>query len=74
MDARTYGSKMNKGEAVWGVLLVIGIILLVLWLLGLFVFNLGALIHVALVIAVIFIIPLAIEKGVQTFLTIPPST
>ncbi len=55
-------------------LLVIGIILLVLWLLGLFVFNLGALIHVALVIAVIFIIPLAIEKGVQTFLTIPPST
>ena len=39
-----------------GVLLVIGIILLVLWLLGLFVFNLGALIHIALVIAVIFII------------------
>jgi hypothetical protein len=39
-----------------GILLIIGIILLVLWLLGLFVFNLGALIHIALVIAVILII------------------
>ena len=38
------------------ILLVIGIILFVLWLLGLFVFSLGALIHIALVIAVIFII------------------
>ena len=37
-------------------LLVIGIILLILWLMGLFVFNLGALIHIALVVAVIFII------------------
>jgi len=39
-----------------GILLIIGIILLILWLLGLFVFSLGALIHIALVIAVIFII------------------
>jgi hypothetical protein len=39
-----------------GILLIIGIILLILWLLGLFVFSLGGLIHIALVIAVIFII------------------
>ena len=39
-----------------GILLIIGIILLVLWLLGFFVFSLGALIHIALVIGVIFII------------------
>jgi hypothetical protein len=39
-----------------GILLIIGIILLILWLLGLFVFSLGALVHIALVIAVIFII------------------
>jgi hypothetical protein len=39
-----------------GILLVIGVILFALWLLGLFVFSLGALIHIALVIALIFII------------------
>jgi len=39
-----------------GILLVIGIILLILWLLGLFAFSLGGLIHIALVIAVILII------------------
>jgi hypothetical protein len=39
-----------------GILLIIGIILLILWLLGLFVFSLGGLIHIALVVAVIFII------------------
>lgn len=39
-----------------GILLVVGIVLLILWLLGLFVFSLGALIHIALVIAVILII------------------
>lgn len=39
-----------------GILLFVGIILLILWLLGMFVFSLGALIHIALVIAVIFII------------------
>jgi len=38
------------------ILLIVGIILLILWLLGLFVFSLGALIHLALVIAVILII------------------
>jgi hypothetical protein len=38
------------------ILLIVGIILLVLWLLGLFVFSLGGLIHIALIIAVIFII------------------
>ncbi len=38
------------------ILLIVGIILLILWLLGWFVFSLGALIHVALVIAVILII------------------
>jgi hypothetical protein len=38
------------------ILLIIGIILFVLWLLGLFVFSLGGLVHIALVIAVILII------------------
>ncbi|MBN2240661.1 MAG: lmo0937 family membrane protein [Dehalococcoidales bacterium] len=38
------------------ILLIIGIILLILWLLGLFVFSLGALVHIALVVAVIFLI------------------
>jgi len=38
------------------ILLIVGIILFILWLLGLFVFSLGALVHIALVIAVIFII------------------
>ncbi|NLE08750.1 MAG: hypothetical protein GX631_05815 [Dehalococcoidales bacterium] len=39
-----------------GFLLVLGIILLVFWILGLTVFNLGNLIYIALVVAVIFII------------------
>jgi hypothetical protein len=39
-----------------GILLAIGIILFILWLLGLFVFSWGALIHIALVVAVILII------------------
>ena len=39
-----------------GILLAIGIILFILWLLGLFVFSLGALVHIALVVAVILII------------------
>jgi hypothetical protein len=38
------------------ILVIIGIILLILWLLGFFVLNLGTLIHIALVIAVILII------------------
>jgi hypothetical protein len=37
-------------------LLLLGIILLVLWLLGITVFNLGSLVHIALVLAVILII------------------
>jgi hypothetical protein len=37
-------------------LLVIGIILFILWLLGLFVWSLGGLIYIALVLAVILII------------------
>jgi hypothetical protein len=37
-------------------LLLIAIILVILWLLGFFVFSLGALIHIALVLAVILII------------------
>jgi hypothetical protein len=39
-----------------GILLAIGIILLILWVLGLFVFSWGALIHIALVVAVICVI------------------
>ena len=39
-----------------GILLIIGIILVVLWALGLFVFSLGGLVNIALVLAVIFII------------------
>jgi len=39
-----------------GILLIIGIILLILWVLGFFIFSLGALIHIALVIAVILLI------------------
>jgi Family of unknown function (DUF5670) len=38
------------------ILLIIGIILLVLWLLGLFAFSLGGLIYIALIVGVIFII------------------
>jgi hypothetical protein len=49
------------------ILLVIGIILAILWLLGLFVFNLGALIHIALVIGVIFIILWLLKKVFKLF-------
>ena len=38
------------------ILLAVGIILFIVWALGLFVFSLGALIHIALVLAVILII------------------
>lgn len=38
------------------ILLFIGIVLLVLWALGLFAFSLSGLVHVALVLAVILII------------------
>jgi hypothetical protein len=39
-----------------GILLLLGIILFILWLLGLFVFSWGGLVHILLVIAVIFLI------------------
>ena len=39
-----------------GILLILGIVLLIFWLLGLFVFSLGGLIYIALVLAVILII------------------
>ena len=39
-----------------GILLAIGIILFILWLLGLFIFSWGALVHILLVVAVILIV------------------
>jgi hypothetical protein len=39
-----------------GLLLAIGIVLLILWALGLFVFSWGAIIYVSLVVAVICIV------------------
>jgi hypothetical protein len=39
-----------------GILLLIGIILLILWALGLFVFSWGGLVYILLVVAVIFVI------------------
>jgi hypothetical protein len=50
-----------------GILLLIGIILLILWVLGLFVFSLGALVHIALVIGVIFIIIWLLRKIFKLF-------
>jgi hypothetical protein len=50
-----------------GILLAIGIILLILWLLGLFVFSWGALVHIALVIAVIFIIIWLLKAVLRLF-------
>ena len=50
-----------------GFLLIIGIILFVLWLLGMFVFSLGGLIHIALVIAVIFVIIWLLKKIFKLF-------
>jgi len=50
-----------------GILLVIGIILLILWVLGFFVFSLGALIHIALVVAVILIIIWLLKQVFKLF-------
>lgn len=50
-----------------GCLLVIGIAIFVLWLLGFLVLNLGTLIHIALVIAVIFIILWLLKKVFKLF-------
>jgi hypothetical protein len=49
------------------ILLVIGIILLVLWALGLFAFSLGGLVHVALVLAVILIIIWLLKRILHIF-------
>jgi hypothetical protein len=45
----------SKG-GVMGILLAIGIILFILWLLGLFVFSWGSLVYILLVVAVIFVV------------------
>jgi hypothetical protein len=50
-----------------GILLIIGIILLILWILGFFVFSLGALIHIALVVAVILIIIWLLKQVFKLF-------
>jgi len=39
-----------------GILLAIGIILFILWLLGLLVFSWGALVHIMLVVAIILVV------------------
>ena len=39
-----------------GLLLAIGIILLILWALGLFVFSWGGIVYIALVVAVVLIV------------------
>ncbi len=50
------------------ILLIIGIIILILWLLGLFVLpTLGGLIHIALVIAVILIIIWLLRRVFKLF-------
>jgi len=56
------------------VLLVIGIILLVLWLTGIVRLQSGRSDPCSTCYRSHFHNPLAIERGVQTFLTIPPST
>jgi len=50
-----------------GILLIIGIILFVLWLLGLFVFSLGGLVHIALVLGVIFVIVWLLKAVLKLF-------
>jgi hypothetical protein len=50
-----------------GVLLIIGIILFIGWLLGLFVFSLGGLIHILLVVAVILIIIWLLKAVLKLF-------
>ena len=48
-------------------LLIIGIILVVLWALGLFAFSLGGLVHIALVLAVILIIIWLLKRVFHLF-------
>jgi len=50
-----------------GCLLVLGVILLVFWLLGLTVFGLGVLIHIALALALIFIILWLLKRIFKLF-------
>jgi Family of unknown function (DUF5670) len=50
-----------------GILLIIGIILVILWVLGFFVFSLGALIHIALVVGVILIIIWLLKQVFKLF-------
>jgi hypothetical protein len=49
------------------ILLVIGIILLILWALGMFAFSLGSLVYVALVLAVILIIIWLLKRIFRVF-------
>jgi len=48
-------------------LLIIGIILLILWALGLFAFSLGGLVYIALVVAVILIIIWLLKRVFRAF-------
>jgi hypothetical protein len=48
-------------------LLIVGLVLLVLWILGFFVWNLGSLIYIALAIGVIFIIIWLLKKVFKLF-------
>ena len=64
---RARKAALEQKEDDVGILLVIGIILLILWLLGFFVFSLGALIHVALVVAVILLIIWLLRKVFRLF-------
>jgi hypothetical protein len=50
-----------------GFLLIIAIILFILWILGFFVFSLGALIHIALVVAVILFIIWLLKQVFKLF-------
>ena len=49
------------------ILLIVGLVLLVLWILGFFVWNLGSLIYIALVIGAIFIIIWLLKKVFKLF-------
>ena len=50
-----------------GILLIIGIILLILWILGFFVFSLGALVNILLVVGVILIIIWLLKQVFKLF-------
>ena len=50
-----------------GILLAIGIILFILWLVGLFVFSWGALVHILIVVAVILVIIWLLKAVLKLF-------